>query len=106
MNTTTAQATQVYQVFIRPTPEAIWDAITKPEFTQKYFHGATIENHAGASDAPYSGSELKTVQEVLDSYLPRRLVHSWRSYYDAELVAEEPSRVTWEIKDRRAATRC
>ena len=43
MSTTTAQATQVYQVYIRATPDAIWDAITKPEFTQKYFHGATIE---------------------------------------------------------------
>ena len=43
MTTMTAQATQVYQVFIKTTPEAIWDAITKPEFTSKYFHGVTIE---------------------------------------------------------------
>ena len=34
--------TQVYQVFIKATPEAIWDAITKPEFTERYFHGARI----------------------------------------------------------------
>ena len=30
---------QVYQVFIKATPEQIWDAITKPEFTERYFHG-------------------------------------------------------------------
>src|SRR4030095_8945381 len=36
MTTTTAQTTQVYQVFIKATPEAIWDAITKPEFTARY----------------------------------------------------------------------
>jgi uncharacterized protein YndB with AHSA1/START domain len=40
MTTTTAQTTQVYQVFIKATPEAIWDAITKPEFTERYFYKA------------------------------------------------------------------
>ena len=42
MTTMTAQATQIYQVFIKATPEQIWDAITKPEFTQQYFFGASI----------------------------------------------------------------
>ena len=40
MTTMTAQATQVYQVFIGATPEQIWEAITTPEFTTKYFHGS------------------------------------------------------------------
>jgi len=43
MTTMTAQTTQVYQLFIKATPEAIWDAITKPEFTIRYYHGARIE---------------------------------------------------------------
>ena len=97
MSTTTAQATQVYQVFIRATPEAIWDAITKPEFTQRYFHGATVDI-TPEERRSYSGSELRSVQDVLDYDPPRRLVHGWRSYYSAELAAEEPSRVTWEIE--------
>src|SRR4029079_8444543 len=33
-------ATQVYQVFIKASPEQIWEAITNPEFTTKYFYGA------------------------------------------------------------------
>ena len=41
--TATELATQVYQVFIKATPEAIWDAIIKPEFTTKYFHGGRVE---------------------------------------------------------------
>ena len=41
--TTTELATQVYQVFIKATPEAIWDAIIKPEYTTKYFHGGRVE---------------------------------------------------------------
>jgi uncharacterized protein YndB with AHSA1/START domain len=43
MTTVTATTTQVYRVFIRATPEAIWDAITKPEFTAQYFYGMRIE---------------------------------------------------------------
>ena len=33
MTTMTATTTQVYQLFIRATPEQIWEAITTPEFT-------------------------------------------------------------------------
>ena len=40
---TEIQTTQVYQVFIKATPEEIWEAITKPEFTEKYFYGARVE---------------------------------------------------------------
>ena len=97
MTTMTAQATQVYQVFIKATPEAIWEAMTKPEFTSRYFHGVTVET-TPEERRSYQGSELKNVVEVLEHEPPRRLVHSWVSYYDPELAAEEPSRVSWEIE--------
>ena len=99
MTTMTAQTTQVYQVFIKASPEAIWDAITKPEFTQKYFHGVTIET-THEERRSYWESELKSVQEVLEYDPPRRLVHGWRSWYDPELAAEELSRVTWEVEQQ------
>ena len=35
---------------------------------------------------------------------PRKLVHEWRSLYDADLAAEEPSRVTWEIEPQDDGT--
>ena len=58
MTTMTAQATQVYQLFIKATPEAICDAITKPELPIRYYHGARIENtpgrHRGFADEPES----------------------------------------------------
>ena len=38
----TAQTTQVYSVFIKATPEQVWEAITTPEFTAKYFHGSHV----------------------------------------------------------------
>ena len=38
-----SEGTQVYQVSIKATPEAIWDAITKPEWNQKYGYHAPSE---------------------------------------------------------------
>jgi uncharacterized protein YndB with AHSA1/START domain len=91
--------TQVYQVFIRATPEQIWEAITTPEFTTKYFYGARIEitPERRRSWSP-DGSESWGDGAVLEYDKPRRLVHEWRSLYNPELAAEEPSRVTWEIE--------
>ena len=40
MSTMTETTIQVYMVFIKASPEKIWDAITKPEFTSRYFHGS------------------------------------------------------------------
>jgi uncharacterized protein YndB with AHSA1/START domain len=103
VSTITAQATQVYQVFIRATPEAIWEAIVTPEFTARYFHGATVEV-TPEERRSYAGTELASVQEVFEFDPPRRLVHGWRSYYDPELAAEEPSRVTWEIEPQEGGS--
>ena len=99
MSTTmTATTTQVYQVFIRATPEAIWDAICKPEFTERYFYGARIENTPTRHLAYGPGGESWGDEAVLEYEPPRRLVHEWLSRYDDEMAAEEPSRVTWEIE--------
>ena len=98
--TTTALTTQVYQVFIKATPEAIWDAITKPEFTAKYFHGARI---AVTEERYYSLSPDDDVWGDARTYEydpPRRLAHGWRSLYDPELAHEDESRVTWEIEQQ------
>jgi uncharacterized protein YndB with AHSA1/START domain len=94
----TATATQVYNVFIKATPEQIWEAITTPDFTERYFYGARIETKDGRRVAHGPNGELWGDEPVLESDPPRRLVHQWRSRYDPELAAEEPSRVTWEIE--------
>jgi uncharacterized protein YndB with AHSA1/START domain len=95
---TAALATQVYQVFIRSTPEAIWDAITKPEFSEKYFHGSRIEITSARRRSLGPDGEVRGDSPVLEFDPPRKLVHGWQSLYDAELAEEEPSRVTWEIE--------
>jgi uncharacterized protein YndB with AHSA1/START domain len=99
MTTVTAKTTQVYELFIKATPEAIWEAITTPEFTTKYFHGARIEVTPDWRRT-YSpdGGESWGEGAVAEFEPPRRLVHEWRSGYNPELALEEPSRVTWEIE--------
>jgi len=96
MTTMTAQTTQVYSVFVRATPEQVWDAITKPEFTQQYFYGARIEVRDGRRFAAVGDTEWD--EEVLEEDPPHKLVHGWISAYDSELAAEAQSRVTWEIQ--------
>jgi uncharacterized protein YndB with AHSA1/START domain len=99
MSTTTqATTTQVYQVFIRATPEQIWEAITTPEFTARYFHGARITVSADSYRSLGPDDSIWGDETVADYEPPRRLVHSWRSLYDPELAAEPASRVTWEIE--------
>jgi uncharacterized protein YndB with AHSA1/START domain len=98
-----APPSQIYQVFIRATPQLIWDAITKPEFTAKYFYGARVSTTAEAGTpikhfAP-DGTTLWGDNEVLEADPPTRLVHSWRSLYNPELAAEPASRVTWQIEE-------
>ena len=97
MTTMAATTTQVYQVFIQATPEQIWDAITKPEFTARYFHGARIEATRERRRAFGPNGEVWGDEATTEYDPPRRLVHGWRSLYDPELAEEEQSRVTWEI---------
>jgi uncharacterized protein YndB with AHSA1/START domain len=103
--TETATATQVYAVFIKATPEQIWEGITNPDFTEKYFYGSRAKydlrpggQYRGLS-AEDESQELVD-GEVLESDPPRRLVHTWRALYDPETAAEPHSRVTWEIEQQ------
>lgn len=98
MSTMTTQATQVYSVFIRATPEQIWEAITMPEFTARYFYGQRIEIAADHRSWWNGEGELVSSGGVIEFDPPRRLVHGWNSSYDPEMAAEPESRVTWEIE--------
>ena len=89
---TRALTTQVYSIFIKASPEQVWEAITTPEFTQKYFYGVPVTVTAEAFDGGASAQGA-----VVEFDPPHKLVHSWRALYDPETAAEPESRVTWEI---------
>jgi uncharacterized protein YndB with AHSA1/START domain len=99
---TEINTTQIYQVFIKATPEQVWQGITDPDFTQKYFYGSRVKSsfEVGSPYGGWSGDESEQLVdgEVLEADPPRRLSTTWRALYDPETAAEPHSRVTWEIE--------
>jgi uncharacterized protein YndB with AHSA1/START domain len=92
------QTTQVYNIFIKATPEAIWAAITQPEFTQRYFHNSLITVLPDRYRSVGPDGDVRGDEPVYEFDPPRRLVHGWVSRYNPELATEAESRVTWEIE--------
>jgi uncharacterized protein YndB with AHSA1/START domain len=93
---------RVLAVYIRTTPEKLWDAITNGELTQKYFFAGILQAEELAVGTPMtyleagSGS-LLTDGEVLEIDRPRKLVQMWRAAYVPEDQRDPDSRITWEI---------
>jgi len=98
MTTLTAQTTQLYSIVIKATPEQVWDAITKPEFTQKFFYGQRVENTPERHLWHNENGALIIDSPTFEFDPPHKLVHGWSSAYDPEMEAEAESRVTWEIE--------
>jgi uncharacterized protein YndB with AHSA1/START domain len=101
---TEVQTTQVYRIVIKATPEAVWEAITKPEFTERYFYGARISVVPDHYSSLGPGDEVWGDEPVYEYDPPRKLVHGWRSRYSPELEDEPESRVTWEIEPQDNGT--
>ena len=91
----------VNQVFIRAPQARVWEAITKPEFTARYFYGCVLKADlvVGGSFTYLTpdGSGTMLEGQVLACDPPRRLVHSYRSLW-GPLAADAPTRVTWEVE--------
>ena len=93
----------VFRIHIRATPEQVWQAITDPEFTRRYFHRTAFEStlEPGERDAvrccPTAADAV--VGEIEEVEPPRRLVMTWRALYDPAMADEPPSRVEWIIAD-------
>jgi uncharacterized protein YndB with AHSA1/START domain len=106
--TETGITTQVYRVFIKATPEAIWDAITNPEFNQRYGYRGRSDydlRPGGAFRAVATPElvELGMPEQLLDGEVveadpPRRLVQTWRVLWDPAMTAEGFTRLTWELE--------
>jgi uncharacterized protein YndB with AHSA1/START domain len=96
--TTTMQTVQVYQLFIKASADEIWEAITKPDWTARYFHGARITVTPEHYDSRGPDGEAWGDAGTFEWDPPRKLSHGWRSMYDPSLAEEDESRVTWEIE--------
>jgi uncharacterized protein YndB with AHSA1/START domain len=95
----------VYEVYIRTTPQKLWDAITRPEFTRQYFYGVSVKSDwkVGSAVVHLDGNEKPVLEgQVLEVEPPRRLVTTFVAKHgkDPEQAKDRPSRVTWEIEPR------
>lgn len=108
--TETAVTTQVYRVYIKATPQAIWDAITKPEWTEKFGYGGRAEYdlRPGGAYCGFTSAEMRAHGapdvavdgEVIEADPPRKLVQTWRMVMDPEMEADGFTRLTYEIVER------
>jgi uncharacterized protein YndB with AHSA1/START domain/biotin operon repressor len=90
---------KVFELYIKTTPERLWEAITDPEIRARYNFGASARSDwtPGARVELRAGELLLGEGEVLVADPPRRLVHTLLAHFSPEAEAEGFSRVTWEI---------
>ena len=93
---------KVYEIYIKTTPERLWEAITDREMRSKYSFGVGVDSDW----TPGSGYEAAHVKagvaisegENVEVDPPRRLVQTMTALWSDEVKAEGQSRVTWEIE--------
>jgi uncharacterized protein YndB with AHSA1/START domain len=93
---------KVFEIYIKTTPERLWEAITDDGMRQKYNFGVGVRSdwapgsgyegfHPGAGIAIAAGENLEVDP-------PRRLVQSFNALWGEQVRSEGTSRVTWEIE--------
>jgi uncharacterized protein YndB with AHSA1/START domain len=93
---------KVFEIYIKTTPERLWEAITDPEIRAKYNFGASVHSDWTPGSRFELGSPkadgLLGEGEILEVDPPRRLAHTMVALFSEEAEAEGTSRVTWEIE--------
>ena len=91
---------RVYEIYIKTTPERLWEAITNPEMRAKYTFGAEVTSDwtPGSSYEARGQGHLIFGGENEEVDPPRRLVQTFRAQWGDDVKAEGTSRVTWEIE--------
>jgi len=94
---------KIFEIYIKTTPERLWDAITDPEMRRKYTFGVGVESDwtpgSRCVGIPRQAPELTICEgENLEVDPPRRLVQSFRALWSDDVKREGTSRVTWEIE--------
>jgi uncharacterized protein YndB with AHSA1/START domain/DNA-binding transcriptional ArsR family regulator len=90
----------VYQIYIRATPERIWQGLTDSDLVRQYYFGSVIDSEFKAG-GPITYKQPDTGRtditgDVIEADPPRKLVHSFKVAWDPD-IDDPPTRVTWEI---------
>jgi len=112
VSTKAGVVTRIHEIYIKAPQLRIWEAITTPQWTERYGYGA-----AAKYDLTPGGAFLCTASpqmkshglpdtiidgEVIEAVPPRKLVHSYRWLFSDANRAEGFTRVTWEIEPTEA----
>jgi uncharacterized protein YndB with AHSA1/START domain len=91
----------VYVIYIRTTPEELWQALTDSNVIRKYFCGTTHESEwkpGAAWRVLIPDGRVADSGEVIEIDPPRKLVLTWRNEFMPEIHAEGYSRLTYELE--------
>jgi uncharacterized protein YndB with AHSA1/START domain/DNA-binding transcriptional ArsR family regulator len=93
---------KVFEIYIKTTPERLWEAITNPELRRKYNFGVGVKSK-WTRGSRYEGTSPNASTPIfggenLEVDPPRRLVQSFNALWSDEAKSEGTSRVTWEIE--------
>jgi uncharacterized protein YndB with AHSA1/START domain len=93
---------KVFEIYIKTTPERLWEAITDPELRQKYSFGVGVDSD-WTTGSRYQALHRQAGIEIsegenLEVDPPHRLVQSFTALWSDQVKSEGTSRVTWEIE--------
>ncbi len=93
---------KVFEIYIKTTPQRLWEAITDPQMRAMYSFGVETNSDwtPGSSytaSVPAAGIEIAQGENI-EVDPPRRLVQSFNALWSDEVKSEGTSRVTWEIE--------
>jgi uncharacterized protein YndB with AHSA1/START domain/DNA-binding transcriptional ArsR family regulator len=97
------QMEKVFEIYIKTTPERLWEAITDDELRRRYNFGVGVTSD-WTPGSPYEAKHpgvpggLIASGENLEVDPPRRLVQSFDAQWGDDVRSEGTSRVTWEIE--------
>jgi uncharacterized protein YndB with AHSA1/START domain/DNA-binding transcriptional ArsR family regulator len=98
---TASHEEKVFEIYIKTTPERLWEAITDGEMRQQYNFGVAIASE-WTRGARYELSHPRggdiAAGEILEIDPPNRLVQSFMALWSEDVKREGTSRVTWEIE--------
>jgi len=88
-------------IYIKSTAKDIWNALTNPEKTEKYWGGGTrIESdwQCGSKIKYHRDGEVTDEHTVIESESPFHLSHTFEPKF-GDFQNEKPSRVSFELRD-------
>jgi uncharacterized protein YndB with AHSA1/START domain len=94
------RAMAAFEIYIKTTPERLWEAIVDPELRSKYSFGIGVESNwaPGSTYRSSAGGVEISAGENIEVEPPRRLVQTFQALWSEDVKAAGHSRVTWEIE--------